>query len=81
VILNPIEPLSLTIDLEKSAGPYADVPAIQALRYDFNELAAVIRGEAKLPTTLDQELIVKEALLPLPDCRFRWPMVRFLKLT
>jgi len=50
-VLNPIEPPSLTIPPYKR---YVD---------DFNELAAVIRGEAKLRTTLDEELIVQEALL------------------
>jgi len=68
-VLNPIEPPSLTIDLDKAAGPYAKgtqkltFPPYKRYVDDFNELAAVIRGEAKLRTTLDQELIVQEALL------------------
>lgn len=68
-ILNPIEPPTLTIDLDKPAGPYAKGPQKLTFppykRYvdDFIELAAVIRGEAKLRTTLDEELIVQEALL------------------
>jgi predicted dehydrogenase len=68
-VLNPIEPPSLTIDLDKAAGPYAKgtqkltFPPYKRYVDDFNELAAVIWGETKLRTTLDQELIVQEVLL------------------
>jgi predicted dehydrogenase len=68
-ILNPIEPPSLMIDLDKPAGPYPKgqqkfaFPPYQRFVDDFMELAAVVRGEARLGATLDEELIVEEALL------------------
>jgi predicted dehydrogenase len=68
-ILNPIEPPSLTIDLDKPAGPYPKgpqkftFPPYQRYVDDFIELAAVVRGEARFGTTLDEELVVEEAVL------------------
>lgn len=68
-IVNPIEPPALTIDLDKPAGPYARGPqkvntgAYQRYVEDFADLAAAVRGEGKLRVTLDEELLVQEALL------------------
>lgn len=68
-IVHPIEPPALTIDLEKPAGPYAKgaqkVPVSAYQRYvdDMVELAAAVRGETKLRTSFDEDLIVHEALL------------------
>lgn len=68
-IVNPIEPPAMTIDLAKAAGPYKagaqSVPMPPYTRYvdDFVELAAAIRGEAKLRVTPEEDLLVQEILL------------------
>jgi predicted dehydrogenase len=68
-ILNPIEQPTLTIELDKPAGPYPKgqqkltFPPYKRYVDDFIELAALIRGEARLRTTLEEELMVEEALL------------------
>jgi predicted dehydrogenase len=68
-VLKPIEPPTLQIDLAKAAGPYkSGLQTIQLPTYgryvgDFVELAAAIRGERSPSITLDEELLVHEALL------------------
>ena len=68
-LVQPIEPPGLTIDLEKAAGPYTrgvqKIPMPSYSRYvaDMQELAAALRGETKLRTTYDEDLMVQEALL------------------
>lgn len=68
-IVNPIEPPALTIDLQKAAGPYSvgiqkvEVPKYRRFVDDFAELAAAVRGESKLRTTYDEDLMVHETLL------------------
>jgi len=67
--LQPIEPPSLQLDLAKPAGPYrkgtqtVSLPAYQRYEGDFAELAAAVRGERALSASLDEELLVGEALL------------------
>jgi len=69
VIVNPIEPPAVTVDLEKAAGPYKagsqQVPMPTYKRYvdDFIELATAIRSEGKLRVTYDEDLLVQEILL------------------
>ncbi len=68
-IVNPVEAPVFTIDLDKAAGPYEKgvqtIPIRTYQRYieDFFELASAVRGEAKLRVTLDEELMVEEAVL------------------
>ena len=69
VLVNPIEPPAVTIDLAKPAGPYKagpqQVPMPPYKRYvdDFVDLAAAIRGEAQLRVSYDDNLLVHEVLL------------------
>jgi predicted dehydrogenase len=69
IIVNPIEPPAVTVDLDKPAGPYKagsqQIPMPPYKRYvdDFIELAAAIRGEAKLRVTYEENLLVQEVLL------------------
>jgi predicted dehydrogenase len=69
VIVNPIEPPAVTVDLDKAAGPYKagsqSVPMPPYKRYvdDFIELAAAIRGEGQLRVTYEENLLVQEILL------------------
>jgi predicted dehydrogenase len=68
-LLKPIEPPTLQIDLGKPAGPYKSgmqtvtLPRYERYAGDFIELAAVIRGQRSPVVTLDEELLVHEALL------------------
>jgi predicted dehydrogenase len=68
-IVNPIEPPALTIELQSAAGPYQKgkqtipMPAYTRHEADFADLAAVVRGERKLPVSFDQDLLVQEVLL------------------
>ncbi|HUS34927.1 MAG TPA: Gfo/Idh/MocA family oxidoreductase [Verrucomicrobiae bacterium] len=68
-ILNPIEPPALEVDLARAAGPYkAGVQTIPLPKYsryaaDLDDMAACIRGERKLPVTLEEELRVQKWLL------------------
>jgi predicted dehydrogenase len=68
-IVNPIEPPAMTIDLAKGAGPYQKgmqkipIPPYRRFVDDFAELAGAIRGEHALRTTIDEDLLVEEALL------------------
>ena len=67
--MNPIEPPVLSIDLAQAAGPYkkgqqtVPQPEYRRVVDDFAELAAAVRGEAKLRVTLDGELLVQDARL------------------
>ena len=67
--LTPIEPGKLTLDLTAAAGPYKkgpqEIPLPAYKRYvdDFIELAAAVRGEKPLSTSLDDELLVAETVL------------------
>lgn len=69
IVINPIEPPAVTVDLAKAAGPYKagsqQVPMPPYKRYvdDFVELAAAIRGEARLRVSYDEDLLVQEILL------------------
>ncbi|MBI2688885.1 MAG: Gfo/Idh/MocA family oxidoreductase [Acidobacteria bacterium] len=69
IIVNPIEPPAVTVDLDKPAGPYKagsqQVPMPPYKRYvdDFIELAAAIRGEAQLRVSYDENLLVHDVLL------------------
>jgi predicted dehydrogenase len=67
--LRPIEPPQLEIILDKPAGPFASgansVPMPEYRRYvdDLAELAAAVRGERPLRTSLDDDLLLHEVLL------------------
>lgn len=69
VVINPIEPPTVTVDLAKAAGPFKaglqQVPMPPYKRYvdDLAELAAAIRGESKLRVSYDEDLLVQEILL------------------
>jgi predicted dehydrogenase len=69
VLINPIEPPAVTVDLEKPAGPYKagsqqiPMPAYKRYVDDFIELAAAIRGEATLRVSYEENLLVQEVLL------------------
>jgi hypothetical protein len=67
-VVLPVEPPSLHIDLSADAGPYKAGPQTLLYQYrryvdDFVELAAVVRGERKLPVNREQDLLVQETLL------------------
>lgn len=68
-VVRPIEPPTLTVDLQKPAGPYkAGTNAVKPEAYqryagDFAELAAAVRGEGRLSVSPDEELMVQEAVL------------------
>jgi len=68
-IVNPLEPGAAVIDLEKPAGPY--IAGQQKLSFqpfaryadDLRDMVAAVRGEAELPVSYDEDLMVHEALL------------------
>jgi hypothetical protein len=59
----------LSIELAKTAGPYKagtqelEYPPYKRYVDDMTELAAAVRGDRKLRTTFDEDLMVQEALL------------------
>jgi len=67
--LMPIEPPTLSINLEKAAGPYpkgkqdVSMPPYRRYEGEFVELAAAVRGERALSVSLDEELLVAESVL------------------
>lgn len=67
--VNPLEPCAATVDLEKPAGPYTaglqklSLPPFTRYGDDLRDMAAAIRGEAELPVSYDEDLMVHEALL------------------
>jgi predicted dehydrogenase len=69
MLLKPIEPPTLAVDLAQAAGPYragkqtVELPKYERYRGDFEELARCISTETPLPASLDQELLVQEWLL------------------
>jgi predicted dehydrogenase len=69
IVINPIEPPAVTLDLAKAAGPYPagrqQIPMPPYKRYidDFIELAAAVRGEKRLSVSYDEDLLVHEILL------------------
>jgi len=69
VVVRPIEPPSLEVDLTEPAGPYAKgkqkvaLPAYARYVGDIAEMAKAVRGEAPLGVTLDEELAIQETLL------------------
>ena len=69
VVLRPIEPGTLQIDLAKAAGPYqvgtqtVSLPPFQRYIGDFADLAAAVRGEKSRVVSIDEELLVQEWLL------------------
>ncbi|MBS0264543.1 MAG: Gfo/Idh/MocA family oxidoreductase [Planctomycetes bacterium] len=71
--LQPIEPPALTLELTSAAGPYkkgtqqVPLPAYQRYVADFAELAAAVRGERALSVSVDDELLVAEAVLQVSD--------------
>ncbi len=67
-VVRPVEPPSLIMDLSSDNGPYKAGPQTLSYQYtryvaDFQELAAVVRGERKLGINHDTELLVQETLL------------------
>jgi predicted dehydrogenase len=71
--VQPIEAPSLSIELAKPAGPYragsqtVELPEYRRYVGEFAELALALRGEKKLPVTLDEELVIHEAILRASD--------------
>jgi predicted dehydrogenase len=69
VLLKPIEPPTLQIDLAKPAGPYGaksqtmSFPPYRRYVGDFAELVQALRGERSLIVSLDEELLVHETLM------------------
>ena len=68
VVVRPIEPPSMQVDLNTAAGPYKAGPQTLSFTYrryvdDFIDLAAAVRGERKLKITPQEELLVEETLL------------------
>jgi len=69
VVVRPIEPPALQIDLAKPAGPYqaksqtVPLPAFQRYVGDFVDLAEAVRAKRPLAITPDEDLLVHEALL------------------
>ncbi len=67
--LQPIEPPTLEVDLEKAAGPYkkgvqtVNLPPYERFIDDFKELAAAIRGEKPIAVTPQEDIMVQEALI------------------
>ena len=68
-VVRPIEQPLLSIELEKAAGPYKagarklEYPPYKRYVEDMSELAAAVRGDRKLRTSFDEDLMVQEALL------------------
>jgi predicted dehydrogenase len=68
-IVNPIEPPAMVIDMAKAAGPYKagkqtiPMPDYQRFVADFANLASVLRGEGRFPSTSEVDLNVEDALL------------------
>lgn len=68
-VVRPIEQPSLTIELEKAVGPYKaglqkiEFPPYKRYVDDMIDLAAAVRGERKLRTSYDEDLLVQEVLL------------------
>lgn len=73
--VNPIEPPGLVIDLAKAAGPYGAgsqrVEVAEYRRYvgELAALAIAIREGRKLPVSLDEELVIQEAVLAASGMR------------
>ena len=71
--VQPIEAPVLTVDLAKAAGPYrtssqnVELPEYRRYIGEFAELALALKGEKKLPVTLDEELVIHEAVLRASD--------------
>jgi predicted dehydrogenase len=68
VVVEPVEPPSLLIDLSAPAGPYKAGRQTLSYQYtrhvdDIKELAALVRGERKYPITRVEEILVQETLL------------------
>jgi predicted dehydrogenase len=67
--LSPLEPPRLELDMVTAAGPYKkgpqtiSLPAYKRFEADLEELAAAVRGERALSSTLDEELVVQETLV------------------
>jgi predicted dehydrogenase len=69
MLLEPIEPPTLTVELMTAAGPYSRgvqpvaLPPYRRYEADFVELAAAVRGERSLTVPLEEEMLVAETLL------------------
>lgn len=68
-VLRPIEPPTLIIDVQKSAGPYkagatrVDLPPFQRYVADYEDLARCVRAGKPLSITHEEDLNVQETLL------------------
>ena len=71
--VQPIEAPSLSIELAKADGPYragsqtVELPEYRSYVGEFAEVALALLGEKKLPVTLDEELVIHEAILRASD--------------
>jgi predicted dehydrogenase len=73
-VVRPIEgPPTLAMDLQKAAGPYkagfhqVSLPPFERYKGDFAELLECVRTGKPLSVTLDEDLLVQEALLRASD--------------
>lgn len=69
VLVEPVEQPSLTVELKRASGPYqagtqtVEFPPYKRFVDDMKDLVGAVRGEGKLRTTYDEDLMVQEALL------------------
>lgn len=69
VIVRPLEPPALTLELARAWQAYNsgrhEIPLPRYERYvgDFANLAAAVRGEASLPVSPEEEVLIQEAVL------------------
>ncbi|MCX6621037.1 MAG: Gfo/Idh/MocA family oxidoreductase [Acidobacteria bacterium] len=69
LVMEPIEPASLRIDLQSAAGPYqagvqtVELPPFRRYIADLEEFALALRDGKPLAITPEQELLVHETLL------------------
>lgn len=69
VVIRPIEPPTLEIDLATPAGPYSKgrqkvaLPPYERYVGEIAELARAIRGDGQMSVSLDEELAVQETLI------------------
>ncbi len=69
LVIQPIEPPALKVDLQSAAGPYkagiqtVELPPFHRYMADLEELAQAVRDAKPLAITPEQELLVHETLL------------------
>lgn len=67
--IQPVEPPGMTLELAAASGPYPagsqrlSLPHYERYVDDFALLAAAVRGEAKLPVSPEEEVLIQEVIL------------------